>query len=529
MADDKKSLKLIIIALIWVFIAACIAVGYKVFVKPTQERKVVERTASAGSYKHEIDLHLDSFSGYALLRSPAFEKRLKSLSARLNITDDGADYNARIKALEKGDANMAVFTVDSFLAAGTRLGKFPGSIVLIIDETKGADAIVGKAKSAGGIASLQDLNRADARIVATPDSPSEFLARVAIASFNLPDLPKKWLKESDGAADAYKQFRAAPSDSPEAYVLWEPYVTRALEEPGATLLLDSSKLRGYILDVLVVERSFLANNHDLVKDVVKAYLQTGYEIEQKKQLEKLVLDDAKGELDAKQAANLVGGIEWKNTMENYAHFDLLPAERAGDLPLLEDSILKINQVLMQTGGIDEDRVGGQPNLLFYDRIFRELKSEGFHPSRPLTILADGSPKIIDSKELRGYGVLPPLDEAKWKALKSVGEMRVDNLSFGRGTARLNMSSQRNLKSLATKLESFPSYYVKVLGTTRSEGDPEANRQLAQARATAAATFLTEAGVHTNRVHAHVAQEHGIPALQGGSAQSVMFVVGETDY
>jgi|GEM_PF-7091070 len=120
MADDKKSIKLIIIALIWVFIAACIAVGYKMFIKPKQDAKVINATASSGSYKHTIDLHLDSFSGYALLRSPAFEKRLKSLSVRLNTTDDGADYNARIKALEKGEADMAVFTVDSFLAAGSR-------------------------------------------------------------------------------------------------------------------------------------------------------------------------------------------------------------------------------------------------------------------------------------------------------------------------------------------------------------------------------------------------------------------------
>jgi hypothetical protein len=37
---------------------------------------------------------------------------------------------------------LAVFTIDSLITAGAKAGDFPGSIVLVIDETKGGDAIV---------------------------------------------------------------------------------------------------------------------------------------------------------------------------------------------------------------------------------------------------------------------------------------------------------------------------------------------------------------------------------------------------
>jgi hypothetical protein len=90
--------------------------------------------------------------------------------------------------------------------AGAQAGEFPGSIVLVIDETKGGDAIVAPP---GAITSLQSLNDPEARLVLTPNSPSEFLARVVIAHFNLPNLPAQWSIPADGAADVYKKFRAA--------------------------------------------------------------------------------------------------------------------------------------------------------------------------------------------------------------------------------------------------------------------------------------------------------------------------------
>lgn len=521
--SQNRSARIVVLAIIWLMILAGLAVAYKLLVKPSIDKKTIEQTSSKGNYRHTVNVSLDSFSGYAFLRSEAYRKRLQSLGVRLTIEDDGADYTARLDALKRGDSQMGVFTIDSYLAAGARAKDFPGSIVLLIDETKGADAIVSYAQ---GLPSLQELNRSEARIVLTPDSPSEFLARIAVAHFNLPQLPPNWKTDADGSADVYKRFAGANPALPTAYVMWEPDVARALEKPGAQLLIDSSKLRGYILDVLVVERDFLRKNHDLVKDMVKAYLQTVYEAEGNQKLTDLIKKDAGGELSAAQAEQLVKGIEWKNTTENYAHFGLLPPERSKNVPLLDDSIIRISQVLVQTGALDEDPVEGQPNRLYYDRIFRELQNEGFHPSRPISIIANANnPGLVDTSELRGYDVLPSLSKDQWHSLEPVAEMRIPNLSFGRGTARLNTSSKRALTDLAKQLESFPNFYVRVIGTTRAEGDTEANKKLATERANSAMDFLISAGLHKNRVHA----DPGEAQAKGGSAQSVSFVVGDVAY
>jgi hypothetical protein len=40
---------------------------------------------------------------------------------RLTVQDDRGDVNARLKALQDGKAQLAVFTVDSLLTAGARL------------------------------------------------------------------------------------------------------------------------------------------------------------------------------------------------------------------------------------------------------------------------------------------------------------------------------------------------------------------------------------------------------------------------
>ena len=143
-------------------------------------------------------------------------RNLKSRQIKVSFVDDKADYVARLKSLKERKVQLAVFTVDSLITAGAKAGEFPGSIVLVVDETKGGDAIV---SYQSGVASLQDLNHPQARIVLTPNSPSEFLARVVIAHFNLPNLSANWREEADGANAVFKLFRSASPKDRKAFVL----------------------------------------------------------------------------------------------------------------------------------------------------------------------------------------------------------------------------------------------------------------------------------------------------------------------
>jgi ABC-type nitrate/sulfonate/bicarbonate transport system substrate-binding protein len=517
---------ILLAAVVWLLIAAGIAVAYRLFLRPAVDRRLRDQTGSESRYRETVTLALDSFSGYAVFRSDTMADVLRRGGIRLDIVDDDADYLGRIESLRRGDVDMAVFTVDSLVTAGAHIGEFPASIVMVIDETRGADAMIAYRQ---GVASLQDLNHPEARIVLTPSSPSEFLARIAIAHFNLPLLPDPWAIEADGAGDVYATFRGASPSDRRAYVLWEPFVSRALEESGAVVLLDSSKLQGYIVDVLVAQREFLAEEPELVQAMVEAYLRALYEINTGAGLTELVAQDARKTglrgLSREQVERLTQGVAWKNTLENFAHFGLLRESDAKGLPHIEDIIDQIIDVLVKTGALREDPLEGRSHTLFYKNVLRDLKTGGFHPGRDLNLLPGTGVATDAGEQVRGVAQLPALSQAEWDELVPVGEMRIHSLSFARGTARLNISSRRVLTELAAKLKSFPTYYLHVEGNARADGDVDANVALAQARAEAAVDFLVAEGLNPNRVRAVAAR----PTERGGEAQSVSFFVCQRPY
>jgi ABC-type nitrate/sulfonate/bicarbonate transport system substrate-binding protein len=526
MKEEKKSKGCLAAAAIWIIILGSLAVAYKFLVHPYVAEKLRGQTGSESQYRHEVTIALDSFSGYAVLRSEAFGRELKVEGIKLKLNDDGADYAARIRAVRKGRAQLATFTIDSLVNSSADLGDFPATIVLVIDETHGADAIVAPRD---GIKSIQDLDHADARIVLTPDSPSEFLARTVLAHFSLPNLPENPYVPADGAAEVYARLKAAPAGERRAYVLWEPFVSKAVDD-GARVLLDSSKLKGYVVDVLVAQRKYLRDNPEVVTKVVAAYLRAAYSVDRRKDgMVDLVISDSKlagaQRLDRRQAQQLVKGIRWKSTLENYAHFGLLTAGESKGSQHLEDMIANITGVLLKTGALPRDPLGGKTHTLFYDGTLRELKAAGFHPAKRLAVIDGVGPGISELGAIRTEGTLARLSDQQWDSLVPVGELKVKPIAFGRGTARINVQSERELARLAGLLKSLPAYYLLVVGHARAEGDPEANRKLAGSRADAALKYLVSQGLERNRVRARAAK----PSGKGGGAQSVSFVVGQLPY
>ena len=522
--SERRAKGCLLAAVVWCGILAVLAVGYKFFVHPYVSEKLKTATGSASQYKHEIFVATDSFSGYAVLRSDAVKQELKAKQIKLTFQDDKGDYTGRIKALQDGKVQLAVFTIDSLITAGAKAGAFPGSIVLVIDETKGGDAVVALK---GAVSSLQDFNDTNARLVLTPNSPSEFLARVLIAHFNLPNLPEKWWIEADGASEVYKRFLSASPSEKRGYVLWEPYVSKALQKAGAYVVLDSSRLQGYIVDVLVAEREFLRDHPDLVRAVVEAHCRANYAYSQKQNgVTQLVMEDAKQtgqSLDDAQAKQIVAGIQWKNTLENYAQFGLSDSKGSG-VNHLEDMIANIIDVLVKTKGLPSDPLAGKHTTLFYSQILADMKAANFHPGKNLNII-DGLDTAADVEKVRAEKELAPLTAEQWNGLRPVGQLRIEPITFRRASANINEQSQRDLDELARRLQSYPRFYLRVIGHARPEGDPEANRQLAQARAETAAQFLVTQGVNQNRIKTEAA----LGKVEGGEAQAVSFVVGQVPY
>jgi len=131
--------------------------------------------------RHPRDvLALDSFSGYAVLRSEKFRAPLLEQGIRLHLVDDEAVYSDRIKKLESGETPLAVFTIDALITNSAVIKDTPATIVMLIDDSQGADAMVAYKKALPDLAAL---NHEETRIVLLPDSPSETLARVVRTQF----------------------------------------------------------------------------------------------------------------------------------------------------------------------------------------------------------------------------------------------------------------------------------------------------------------------------------------------------------
>jgi hypothetical protein len=273
------------------------------------------------------------------------------------------------------------------------------------------------------------------------------------------------------------------------------------------VVVDSSRFRGYIVDVIVASRDFLAKHPEVVSDFVGCYFRAAHQL--RDNMVQLVLTDARRlgtPLTDKQAAALVDGIWWKNTQENFAHFGL-----AGHRPLqhIEDIISNITNVLVSTGGMVADPTGGRPNVMYYDRILAQLQHSNFHPGLSDETIRD------DTIEL------PALTDAQWEQLVPVGTLEVPPLVFARGTSRLTSASQHVLADLVTKLNTWPQYYVLIRGNASRQGDLEANQALAEARARAAEQQLIGQGISQNRVRALGVEPSG--------TTSVSFMLGEMPY
>ena len=499
--------KLLAICIVWLILFGCAAVAWRFMGEESAERakeQQLEQTSGTSQYEHFVDMALDAFSGYAILRSDEFRSELQKQRIKLTWHDDQADYRARLQGLKSGKYDMATFTIDALIKASAELNDVPAVIVSIVDETSGADAIVGNKQT---FPNVDALNRPNVQFVLTSDSPSETLARVVITNFQLNQISADPFQRTSGPAETYKQYQNSNAADPKVFVLWEPYVSRILENDNMHILVDSSRFRGYIVDVLVVNRDFLAKNQSLVESILGSYYKTAYDYRDK-MVSLVMADSAKtgDKLSQSQAETLVRGIRWKNTQENFAHFGIHQSE---SLQHVEDMIYNITSVLKKTKAIQTDPLDGRANRLYFDNALKTLRDSDFHPGL--------SAEQITSDQIQ----LPKLNDSEWNSLQEVGELNVPQLVFARGTATLTDSSSFVLDELVRTLRNWPRYYLMVKGNASTRGNAAANAKLAEARAQAAADYLIAKGVDKNRIRA----EGGKPSGQ----TTVTFVLGEAPY
>jgi len=513
--SNKRKVAIVVVA--WFVLLGSAVVAYKFWLAPKQEevakeeekkrhQELIANTSSAARYNWEMNLAADGFSGYSVIRSRnLYDLLINDYQGKLNIYDDGADYPSRLKRLKDGELDVAVFTWDALIKASAEMNDMPAVIVALIDETKGADAIVANKKM---FPNIDSINQPGVKFVCVPDSPSETLVRVLMSYFDFDQMDSNPFEFVDSPDDIYNAYQKTLPTDKKVFVTWQPYVSKMEQNPDFHAIIGSDKVKGYIVDVIVARREYLAQHEDRVESFVKCYLSSVFK--HKSNMTELVLNDAKkiGEpLREEQAEKLVEGIWWKNTQENFAHFGLISSE----LQHMDEIGMNITNVLVKTKAIESDPTNGQPNLLYYDGIIKQLFAKSWHPG-------------FGTESIRKESVLRQLSDSEWDELRPVGTLSVPRLVFARGTSRLNTSSKETLELLAENLNTWPHYYLMVKGHSAKSDDPEinaANMDLAKSRADATVEWLVNNGIDRNRIHAVMDQPNG--------TTTVAFVLGELPY
>ena len=128
----------------------------------------------------------DSYLGYGFIHTLEFKKQLARKGLSVKYNDDGGNYAERLEKFSKKEYDFIMLPVNSYIEHGAKYN-YPGKVVAVISESKGADAIVGF-EDVLKSGKINDLNNSDLKVWYTSASPSSFLLDLTISDFALDDL-----------------------------------------------------------------------------------------------------------------------------------------------------------------------------------------------------------------------------------------------------------------------------------------------------------------------------------------------------
>ena len=459
-----------------------IVLGYK-FLLPMFEDSAQRESSDARATKGKLVVGVDNWIGYFPLCSPEMRKNLRRVGYILQCQDDSADYATRMKALRSGDLQFSVATIDSYLVNGYQ-HDYPGTIVSVIDESKGGDAIVGWEDKVKNLDALK--SNSDYRIAFTPNSPSEHLLKSMAVHFDVPNLlggNKQWRVETDGSEAALKVFLKKDS---EIAVLWEPDVSRALQNKGVVKLLGSEDTDKLIVDILIVNRKFSQKEPEAVTALLKQYYRT---LKYYRNNPQKLIDDAAEEtdLDKTVVKTMLNGVKWATLSSNSINWFGLSILGSTPSEGLVDAIDSTVNILVDHGDYSQSPL---PDSDPYRIINSQFVADLFNANVSSTQF--GQTKIRTLSETSGVSLerkFGKLSKTQWQELREIGTLKVRPIVFQSGVDELNVDSKEELDKAVENLKHYPNFRIVIKGHTGTCGDKVANQQLSQERSEAVARYF----------------------------------------
>ncbi|MBI4816837.1 MAG: OmpA family protein [Deltaproteobacteria bacterium] len=353
-----------------------------------------------------------------------------------------------------------------------------GRAVVIVDNTRGADAVIAKDPS---IQRVEDL--AGKRVALLQFTPSHGMVTDAIENSSLTARKKQtvqmvYINAEEGTAGVRAAFE---SGSVDAAALWDPDLSLAIKKvPGAHVVYSTKTATDLIYDVMVCDQRALATPDgeaaigkfvdgwlDGVKaaeanpdDAVDALVKT-------EEFFQLLVKDH-GEAFVKE---LFSNLDWTGLEDNVRILGL-----AGGTNHYERVYKRFDQVYRAAGALANPNspVINPPDSFEY-KFVKSLLS-----SAPAARTEAAKPQFTFSET-----------EREKVAQKAATLTKPVAVTFKSGSAELTKRAQKTIDDdMVPLIENNGSAYFEVSGNTDSVGSKETNLKLSQQRAVAVVSYLT---------------------------------------
>lgn len=426
----------------------------------------------------------DPWSGYSTFRG---EPRLAALLAKDNVTlryldeEKYYDQNYRMEALARGEIDLALTTLDAFLQHGANQrkdGRYPGSILLALDESSGGDAIFLEKGRRG----FDDV-RPDDKVCFAAATPSEHLWDFASLSFS--KLGDDLVKDNGVVAkDCWEKLAAGKV---QIAVLWQPYTALAEKAGYRKVFATGGQADDVILDIGVANRAALTAKRAAFQRLIAAYFKTidAYQKDTAAHGEFLTKDcgsDCQG--DPSLGGAVLDGIDFLTFEENLC----LWFGHCATPSKLAPRIGRTGRLLVAKGKLAANAVPEAADVID-DSFLLTLKQERVDASRLAQEVAGPGTKVqeatfVATDPAYSYTV------RSGEVVANVGTLQLPQVFFDERSYALGEASKRTVADIADRLRSFPALCVRIHGYTNSRGEPAANRRLSFLRALAIAGELT---------------------------------------
>ena len=289
---------------------------------------------------HTLVIEGDPWSGYAPFRND----RWLELGAHPQdgIYVEQLCQDVRAADLSSGRADIALTTLDQYL-----LHRPEGTVVGVIDQSRGADALALDTPSYPYLKGVDDLRRlvdelardGDRPVLAyTGSSPSEMLLNELANTTEELHLSDYELVPVDQSATALQMLK---NNEAQLAVIWEPD-TSAARSAGYTIALSSRDVPDSIVDVIVASNDLIEHDPEAVQAVVSSFYEAMDDyLADPGTFQRMIAQD--GGLTPSEADSVIAGIKLYGSAEADAFMndDVFPL----DQPQVERSLRSIGALL----------------------------------------------------------------------------------------------------------------------------------------------------------------------------------------